>query len=266
MRGRIFSVASLWIGRPLSVISISTSAMSVSCVAPDRLDLADVHAGDADRRVRRGCSSRSRTTALTRKPFVNGMSFVKPEVRADDERGEHEQADDDGARAAAVLARDARLLAPSARSPPACSRRRLCVATAGCPRCRGRSSSSRCRVPWLPGTLPMTARPSATARCPPRTRSVAPAARRVRVRVGVQEVRRRPGRRWPGADDGPPSLFGPCGAATMMNRCQVPLSSPSDSRRRDVAEPQRHVVARRLHRREVGDRRVEDLRGGASGR
>ena len=30
-----------------------------------------------------------------------------------------------------------------------------------------------------------------------------------------------------GADDGPPSLFGPCGVVTMMNRCQVPLRSPS---------------------------------------
>ena len=32
-----------------------------------------------------------------------------------------------------------------------------------------------------------------------------------------------------GAEDGPPSLFGPCGVATMMNRCQVPLASPSES-------------------------------------
>ena len=33
-----------------------------------------------------------------------------------------------------------------------------------------------------------------------------------------------------GSEDGPPSLFGFCGpdgVATMMNRCQVPLRSPS---------------------------------------
>ena len=30
-----------------------------------------------------------------------------------------------------------------------------------------------------------------------------------------------------GADDGPPSLLGPCGVVTMMKRCQVPLRSPS---------------------------------------
>ena len=30
-----------------------------------------------------------------------------------------------------------------------------------------------------------------------------------------------------GADEGPPSLLGPCGVATMMNRCQVPWLSPS---------------------------------------
>ena len=39
-----------------------------------------------------------------------------------------------------------------------------------------------------------------------------------------------------GALDGPPSLFGPSasvigssGAATIMNRCQLPFGSPSDS-------------------------------------
>ncbi len=32
-----------------------------------------------------------------------------------------------------------------------------------------------------------------------------------------------------GAEAGPPSLFGPCGVAMMMNRCQVPFLSPSDS-------------------------------------
>jgi len=30
-----------------------------------------------------------------------------------------------------------------------------------------------------------------------------------------------------GADDGPPSLFGPCGGAMMMNRCVVPFEPPS---------------------------------------
>ena len=30
-----------------------------------------------------------------------------------------------------------------------------------------------------------------------------------------------------GAEEGPPSLFGPCGVAMMMKRCHVPLASPS---------------------------------------
>ena len=53
-----------------------------------------------------------------------------------------------------------------------------------------------------------------------------------------------------GAEDGPPSLFGPCGVATMMNRCQVPLASPSERSEAMLRNEQREVVAGRLRRRE----------------
>ena len=77
------------------------------------------------------------------------------------------------------------------------------------------------------------------------------------LRVQVVVLRARPPP-LAGADDGPPSLLGPCGVAMMMKRWPCRSASPSLSRLDDVAEPQRRVVADRLDGRQVRDVGVED--------
>ncbi len=81
MRGRILAVASSWIGSPASLTSMTTSVWSV----PSR-GLIDLILPTLTPAIRTGELTRSplddSKTALTRKPLVNGMSFVKPRKSA----------------------------------------------------------------------------------------------------------------------------------------------------------------------------------------
>src|SRR5204863_9736683 len=81
-------------------------------------------------------------------------------------------------------------------------------------------------VPWSPGTFPTIVLP---------TRKSSFAASHSGVCPGESVFGYGFEWRWfsvvgpfAGALDGPPSLFGPCGVATMMKRCHVPFLSPSD--------------------------------------
>jgi hypothetical protein len=77
MRGRIFAVASSWIGSADFLSSSVTTASSVPSLASTFLTLPT-----ATPAIRTGEFSRSEladsNVALTRKPCVKGMSFVKP--------------------------------------------------------------------------------------------------------------------------------------------------------------------------------------------
>ena len=77
MRGRILAVASSWIGSAESLISSVTSAWSVPSLGSTFLTLPTLTPA-----IRTGEFGRSEladsNVALTRKPCVNGMSFVKP--------------------------------------------------------------------------------------------------------------------------------------------------------------------------------------------
>ena len=127
----------------------------------DRLDLADLDAGDPHGRVDAQALEDS-NTALRRKPWVKGMSLVKPGARharqpSDDrERRSARRSSPVPARAAAVPARRARAGPARPRLRPVPSEAVLSPAA-----CR-----ARCRSPC--------GRP-ATARCPPRTPSSGPA-------------------------------------------------------------------------------------------
>ena len=169
----------------------------------DLLDLADVHAGDAHRASSTAMLPRSRTSPAAR--------TVVPRVLVDERR-----VDGPGPR---ITRRD-RAAPRTGSSPlPATSSARPWLTSA--PAVIG--------VPWLPGTLPIDVWPThERARCPPRTRAVWPGAAVFGYGFAC---------RWlsvvgplAGPLDGPPSVFGPCGVAMMMKRCQVPFSSPSDSR------------------------------------
>ena len=169
MRGRIFSVASLWIGRPLSSISIVTTAASVPSLRSISCDLADVDAGDAHRRVRRGSSWPTRTRALSAEA-----------VRERDVLGEAEVARRSRRRAATI--------APTVIGfAPVRSLRSWFVGE--------RPSAARpcslvvVSVPWLPGTLPIDRSGRRRTVSLPASHSLGwPGARRVRVRVDVQVV------------------------------------------------------------------------------
>ena len=183
-------------------------------------------------------------TALTRKPCVNGMCLVKPEEDADARQDEHHEADREGVRARAVLARHALVV--------------------GC----ATSEHQRCRVvfsvvaDWVPGTLPMTCLPTRKGSLPASHSFGWPGEAVFGIRVGVQVVvllaRDAP---LAGAEDGPPSLLGPCGVAMMMKRCAGAVLVAVAEQAGDVAEQQRRVVADRLGRRQVGDRRRQDGHG-----
>ena len=85
-------------------------------------------------------------------------------------------------------------------------------------------------VPWLPGELPIAVLPTSVALVAGLA-LLASAPEHAVFGYGF-ECRWLSARSGPlaGALDGPPSLFGPCGVAMMMKRCQVPFLSPSDSR------------------------------------
>ena len=109
--------------------------------------------------------------------------------------------------------------------------------------------------PWLPGTLPMHL-----------------AARHVGLVAGLALARlaratRCSGRGWrggscrrvgplAGALDGPPSLFGPCGVRDDDEALPGAVRVALRQQARDVAEPERGVVAGGLGRREEGQRRA----------
>ena len=192
MRGRILAVASSCSGSPSSSIWSTTTAASVVLVGLDLLDLADVDAGDPHRRA-----GPDRVRRLE-----DGVDLVRRRER--DVLGEAEER-------------------RSRRSRPARS---------------GRSATGLSGVRRRHQGLP-----SVRACCVPRRVREHGAAARVRLvaRLALARLARaRPcsGTGWcgggcpavgplAGADAGPPSLFGPCGVATMMKRCQVPLRSPS---------------------------------------
>ena len=141
IRGRIFIVASLWIGRPLSLISIVTTAASLPGLPSILVTLPTLTPA-----MRTGEFLRIEfddwKTALTRKPCVNGMCLVKPKKTPMHATTSTTSADHEGARARAVLARHALLV--------------------GC----AASEHQRCRfvfsvvADWVPGTLPMTCLPT----------------------------------------------------------------------------------------------------------
>ena len=128
MRGRILAVASSWSGRPFLLISITTSAWSVPSFGLIALTLPTwtpaIRTGELTRRPLEDSN-----TALRRKPWVNGMSLVKPRNTAIEDDRERDQPDGEGAAAGAAAAGgDGHYFVPSVRF--------------GC----------------LPGTLPITLR------------------------------------------------------------------------------------------------------------
>ena len=88
---------------------------------------------------------------------------------------------------------------------------------------------SSVETPWLPGTGPMTFRPGSHGSLPASHSFVRPLPGVFGYGLACRKFEGS-GPPLAGASDGPPSLFGPAGAETMMNRCHVPLLSPSESR------------------------------------
>ena len=217
-------------------------------LALDLGDLADVDAGDAHRgvladRVRR-LEDRLDPEAV-RERHVLGEAEEDADARDD----EHHEADEEGARARAVLARHA-LVVGSAASEHHCSGFVVSV-LAG----------------WVPGVFPMTCLPTAKGSLPAShslgwpgdavfgigvavqvvvllARDAAVGGRRRRAALVVGALRR-------GDDD--EALGRAVGVADAEQAG-------------DVAEPQRRVVADRLDRRQVGDRRRQDRHRCSSGR
>src|SRR3954454_8998716 len=146
IRGRIFITASLWIGRPLPLISIVTTAASLPGL-PSILDLVDVDAGDAHGGVladRVGRLEDGLDAEAVRERDVLGEA----EEDADAGHDEDHEAHDEGARARAVLARHA-LVVGGLPAPDHCWGFVVSV-LAG----------------WVPGVFPMTCLPTANGSLP----------------------------------------------------------------------------------------------------
>ena len=246
MRERIFSVASLWIGRP--------------CVVHLHRDVGEVRC------------RRSRSTSVTLPTFTPAIRTgrVGPQVV----RGLEHRVELERVRATGAL-RERRSRRRSTISTIASAPARKRVQRGGCGRRRavgGRHrppfTSSRARssvsVPWLPGALPITCLPRAVGLVAGLALPSGP-ARRVRVRVRVQvvgvepSIRRR--RRWPAPPTGRPRRSGAAvgrdrpgsRSAARCRRCRPSLRSSRRCGRK------RHVVADGLRRRDVADRRGQRL-------
>ena len=177
---------------PLSSISIVTTDAVRARLALDRRDLADVDAGDPHRRVRADVV-RVWKTALKLEAVRERDVLGEAEVDDDASTIEHERADrralaarslrGDAARGCGVAPRE--LTAPVA-----------LVSSSACPGC--------------PATLPITGLAGAgRPRCRPRTPGLA--RRRRCSGTGSRAGSCRASGPLAGADDGPPSLLGPCG-------------------------------------------------------
>jgi hypothetical protein len=165
----------------------------------DLLDLADVDAGDAHRRVGPqavGGLEHGVDLVAARERDV----LREAEVREHQDRDDRDQADRE--RAAALAA------------PAGCAgwAHRAVLSVLGC---------------WVPGAVPTTVSPRTKGSLPASHSFGWPGA----AVFGYGLECRWFSRFGPfaGAEASEPSLFGPCGVATMMNRCQVPFTSPSES-------------------------------------
>ena len=135
MRGRILAVASSWIGSPLSLISIVTSAWSVPS-----LGLTDLTLPTLTPAIRTGELTRSEladsNTALTRNPLRERDVLGEAEEDGDEDDRERDQPDGERAAPERAAAGDGHYFVPSV--------------GAGC----------------LPGTLPITLRPTRNGSLP----------------------------------------------------------------------------------------------------
>ena len=196
MRGRILAVASSWSGSAVLVDLHHHERLVGALLRLDRLDLADLDAGDPHRRV-----DADRVGRLEHRVELEavGERDVLREAR--------------GTRATRTIT--------SAISPTVTGLRWAAAAggaaIAASPPSWPAACRARCRSRSCPVSVRLVARLALLAAGPATPCSGTGWSAGGCPRVGPLA----------GADDGPPSLFGPCGVAMMMKRCQVPLTSPS---------------------------------------